>query len=194
MDKYLLDTNAFFEMLSFLAGKNVRRDGYDYEDIKKGECYISKLTELEIISVIGKYRRGEPAQWQKCDRMISLDETRCNHNYYNKGKKPWNNRLCRDLHKLVKEILQGKSSVFKVNVLELDEEIINRAEVFMMYSSKFNFGSQDALIAATALVNSEDGNVLQVVTSDRGLRAAMKEEGMAFVVPGSQPVVECVRD
>ena len=186
MDKFLLDTNAFFEVLSYLAGKNVRSDGYDFEDIIKGECYISKITELEIISVVGKYGRGEPAQWQKCNRIISEDGTMCNHNYLYKGQKPWNKKLCRDMLKLVKEIIQGSNQILKVNVLELNEEIINRAEVFMMYSSRYKFGSQDALIAATALVYSDSGDNLQVVTSDRALRAAMKEEKMLFVVPGSK--------
>lgn len=45
MKQYLLDTNAFFEMLSFLAGKSVRKDGYDFSDIRKGKCYVSKITE-----------------------------------------------------------------------------------------------------------------------------------------------------
>lgn len=59
MKKYLLDTNAFFEMLSYLVGKNVRKDEYDFADIRQGECYISKITELEVLSVIGKYGRGK---------------------------------------------------------------------------------------------------------------------------------------
>lgn len=184
MDKFLLDTNAFFEMLSYLVGKNVRSDGYDFEDVKNGECYISKITELEIISVVGKYGRGEPEQWQKCARIIAQDGTKCNHHYFHKGQRPWNKKLCRDVLKLVKEILRGCNPMLKVTVLELNEKIINRAEIFMMYSSRYKFGSQDALIAATALVHSEEGNDLQVVTSDRALRAAMKEEGMTFVVPG----------
>ena len=73
MKRYLLDTNAFFEMLSFLAGKSVRRDEYNFEDMRQGECYISKITELEILSVIGKYGRGEPSQWQNCSRQIADD-------------------------------------------------------------------------------------------------------------------------
>ncbi len=72
MKRYLLDTNAFFEMLSFLAGKSVRKDEYNFEDIKQGECYISKITELEILSVIGKYGRGEPSQWQNCNRKQGI--------------------------------------------------------------------------------------------------------------------------
>ena len=192
MDKYLLDTNAFFEMLSYIAGKSVRKDGYDFGNIKNGECYISKITELEIISVVGKYGRGEQAQWQKCNRMINEDGTVCNHNFFSKGQKPWNKKLCRDILKLTKEILEGKNTLLKVEVLELNEQVINRAESFMMHSAKYKFGSQDALIAATALVYSNETDYFQVVTSDKGLRSAMQAEGMKFVVPSSQSMGEGV--
>lgn len=53
-----------------------------------------------------------------------------------------------------------------------------------MYAYKYKFGSQDALIAATAIVHSSDTEPMLVVTSDRALRAAMAEEGMGFVIPG----------
>ena len=179
-----MDTNAFFEMLSFLAGKNVRCDGYDFADIRNEECYISKITELEILSVIGKYGRGEAAQWQRCSRLINENGDRCGHNYYHKGQKPWNKRLCRDMHKLVKEMIDGSSPIFKVNVLEINDAVINRAEGFMMYASKYKFGSQDALIAATSLIHSSDDLPMVVVTSDKSLRAAMAEGGVSFIVPG----------
>lgn len=183
MKRYLLDTNAFFEMLSFLAGKSVREDVYDFEEIKQGECYISKITELEILSVIGKYGRGEPSQWQKCNRQIADDGARCTHHYFHKGSRPWNKRLCADIRKLVKEMIDGTSPIITLHVLDIDADIINRAEGFMMHAVKYKFGSQDALIAATAIVHSAT-DPLFVVTSDKALRAAMKEEGMDFIVPG----------
>lgn len=127
MKNYLLDTNAFFELLSFLAGKNIRQDGYDFADILEGKCYISKITELEILSVIGKYGRGEPSQWQKCSRQIHENGAKCQHQYFHKGQKPWNKKLCRDMYKLVKEMTHGTSPILKVNVLEINAAIINRA-------------------------------------------------------------------
>lgn len=184
MKRYLLDTNAFFEMLSFLAGKSVRRDEYNFEDMRQGECYISKITELEILSVIGKYGRGEPSQWKNCSRQIADDGTKCTHQYFHKGINPWNKRLCIAMRKLVKEMIDGMSPVLKIHVLEINEDIINRAEGFMMHAVKHKFGSQDALIAATAIIRSTEKDPLFVVTSDRALRAAMKAEGMKFIVPG----------
>ncbi len=182
--KFLLDTNAFFEMLSYLAGKGVRRDEYDFADILEGECYISKITELEILSVIGKYGRGEAAQWQQCTRQICEDGTKCEHKYFYKGQKPWNKHLCRDMRKLVKEMINGSSIILKVNVLEINEAIINCAESFMMHAIRYKFGSQDALIAATSIIYSSDEMPMVVVTSDKSLRAAMKVEGVGFIVPG----------
>lgn len=184
MKKFLLDTNAFFELLSYLAGKEVRSDGYDFADIRQGECFISKITELEILSVIGKYGRGEASQWQQCSRQIDQDGTKCGHKYFHPGRRAWNKKLCRDMYRLVKEMVSGNSTVFNIHVLEVNDEIIHQAEVFMVHAYQYKFGSQDALIAATAMVYSLDTEPMLVVTSDRALRAAMDEEGMGFVVPG----------
>lgn len=185
MRRYLLDTNAFFEMLSYLAGKNVRADIYDFHDVRKGKCYISKITELEIISVIGKYGRAEPEQWQTCGRIISEDGAKCEREYFHQGKRPWSRKLCRDLNKLMKEMIHGTSPILNVQVLDINREIINRAEGFMMHAVRHKFGSQDALIAATAIIHSTEDDPMYVVTSDKPLRAAMKAEGMEFIVPGS---------
>lgn len=188
MKKYLLDTNAFFEMLSYLVGKSVRKDEYDFENIIRGECYISKITELEILSVIGKYGRGEPSQWQKCGRQISEEGIKCERKYFYKGNKPWNKKLCRAVYKLVKEVTEGTSPILKVHVLDLNGDIINRAEGFMMHAAKHKFGSQDAIIAATAIIYSTEDNPVFVVTSDKALRLAMTAEGMEFIVPGNSQI------
>lgn len=184
MKKYLLDTNAFFELLRYLSGKPVRKDEYDFTDIRQGECYISKITELEILSVIGKYGRGVPSQWQTCSRQISEAGEKCGKRYFFEGTRPWNNKLCAAMKKLVKEMIDGRSDILKINVLEINEDIINRAEGFMMHAARHKFGSQDALIASTAIIYSTEENPIYVVTSDKALRAAMKAEGMEFIVPG----------
>ena len=184
MKKYLLDTNAFFELLSYLSGRAVRRDNYDFADIRQGECYISKITELEILSVIGKYGRGIPSQWQTCNRQTSEEGTKCNNRYFFEGVTPWNKKLCIAMRKLIKEMIEGRSSILRINVLEINESIINRAEGFMMHAVRYKFGSQDALIASTAIIYSTEEDPMYVVTSDKTLRAAMEAEGMKFIVPG----------
>lgn len=92
--------------------------------------------------------------------------------------------MCRDMLKLVKEIFDGSSPILSITVLDVNADIIDRAKGFMMLSFKYKFGSHDALIAATAIAHSAEDDILQVVTSDRALRAAMKEEGVHFIVPG----------
>ena len=88
------------------------------------------------------------------------------------------------MQKLVKEMITGSSPILKVKVLDVNEEIIDRAEGFMMHASKYKFGSQDALIVATSIIYSSQEEPMIVVTSDRALRAAMLEEGVGFIVPG----------
>lgn len=66
MAKYLLDTNAYFAVLKYIVGEN-RNPAM--EAIANGDCYISELTQIEIISVIGQYARGKTAQKQVCDRV-----------------------------------------------------------------------------------------------------------------------------
>lgn len=113
MKQYLLDTNAFFEMLSFLAGKGVRKDEYDFEDIRRGKCYISKITELEILSVIGKYGRGEQEQWQKCSRQIDQDGNKCTHRYYQKRYETLEQTSMHGYEKIGKRNDRGDKSYLK---------------------------------------------------------------------------------
>ena len=71
----------------------------------------------------------------------------------------------------------------KQYLLDIDDRIINRAEGFLMHAQRYKFGSQDAIIAATAIIHSTQEDPMIVVTSDKALRAAMQAEGMSFCVP-----------
>lgn len=53
----------------------------------------------------------------------------------------------------------------------------------MMHAVRYKFGSQNALIASTAIIYSTEEDPMYVVTSDKALRAAMEAEGMKFIVP-----------
>lgn len=63
--------------------------------------------------------RGEPSQWQNCNRQIAKDGTKYTRQYFHKGIKSWNKRLCTAVRKLMKEMLEGTSPVLKIHVLEL---------------------------------------------------------------------------
>lgn len=71
MEKYLIDTNVFWEILCEMAGITIHGRKFDIGRIKNGECFISEITKVEIMSVMGKYARGEQAQWQLCNRLTS---------------------------------------------------------------------------------------------------------------------------
>ena len=54
MAKYLLDTNAYFAILKYIVEEE---HNSVMEAIVNSKCCISKLTQIEIISVIGQYAR-----------------------------------------------------------------------------------------------------------------------------------------
>ncbi len=56
MAKYLLDTNAYFAILKYIVEEE---HNSVMEAIVNSKCCISKLTQIEIISVIGQYARGK---------------------------------------------------------------------------------------------------------------------------------------
>ena len=65
----------------------------------------------------------------------------------------------------------------KAQILSLSSDIMLEARNFLyQYADLYNFGSHDAIIAATAIVASAHlGSNLALVTSDKGLKAALRE-------------------
>ena len=179
MNKYLIDTNAFWEILCEIAGIPAKGKRFDIEEIKRGDCYISEITKVEIMSVMGKYARGEQAQWQLCNRVIKEDGTRCTTRYFTPGRKRWKNKQTAAMRKLVKDILEGNSQVFRIKVLPVTEDVIREAERFINYAFKYKFASLDAVIAGTACCYDKQN--FQVVTHDASLRNALKDDGIHIV-------------
>ena len=142
---------------------------FDIERIKRGECYISEVTRVEIMSVMGKYARGEQAQWQICNRITGDDGTRCSLRHYNPGRKRWKRKQIAAFRKLIDDIVNGRSSVFKVAVLPITHEVVSEAERFIDLAFKYKFASMDAMIAATAKCYGTDE--ICVVTHDGSLRS-----------------------
>lgn len=176
MEKFLIDTNVFWEIICESAQIPVRGKRFDTEVIRRGECYISEVTCVEIMSVMGKYARGEQAQWQSCNRMIADDGTKCTQRHYNPGRKRWKRKQIVQMRKLINDIIDGESEIFRVTVLPITGEVIAEAERFIDYAFKYKFASMDAVIAATARCYGEEG--LCVVTNDTSLRTALKESGI----------------
>lgn len=154
---YMLDTNAFFNFIKYTS-LSLGDDSNDtikeaVKKIKTSECYISLISTVEIISVIGKYARGGAGA-------------------NNKRMKP---KAVQQWIKLVEDILSGKSSLLSVSTLTFSENTIAEAKIIVQYALLHNFGSLDAIIAATAKACCSEKcteNII-LITSDKGLKACL---------------------
>lgn len=169
---YLVDTNAyhlFFTNRSLEARTRLESLLTNNGNV---EFYISEITSMEIYSVLGKDRRGITYQEQSCTRNLS--EGVCTQTWLTAGRKGIRDKEFRLLIKLVSDI-QDQAGAIRASILSLDPDVILRAKEFLIdYADRFNFGSQDALIAGTAIAyKNRHGSELTVITSDKGLKAAL---------------------
>lgn len=184
--KFLLDTNAY--CLFFNGEKNSAF--YNLESkVKEHQIYsfyISEVTSLEIYSVIGKMRRGVLPQQQQCNRAIRNGDqlSTCNHTWYVAGNKKLNKNLFKDITKLLNDI-ESQRGYIQANVLPYSPASSNRGKQFLRkYSHKYKFGSQDAMIVGNLIQAKEEGlDNLILVTSDKSLIAALKDEDISYFDP-----------
>lgn len=152
--KYMLDTNAFFNFIKYNASSANVDEALvkNIDEIRNADCYISLISTVEIISVIGKYARGGAGAGGKMKPKVV---------------KKW--------IKLVEDIISGNSPILKVSTLSFSEETIAEAQNIIQYALIHNFGSLDAMIAATAKChfgNQKYAN-MALITSDKGLKACL---------------------
>lgn len=175
MNYYLLDTNVFFDILEAIS--NGTPDA-KFDAIMGGKCYISELTRIEIISVLGKHARGCAKQWQPCTRIINEAGDVCGAQFLVPEKKRWKKRTVGEWRKLIKDITEGNSTVFSVEVLPVTDAVCKIAGQFVGNALQYNFGSLDAMITATAMEHRRRTNEdLMIVTYDKKLLAAIRAEG-----------------
>ena len=178
MTKYLLDTNAYFALLRYVSTD----DNNEVNDkILKGECCISKVTQIEIISVIGKYARGTSGGVQVCSRIHKATGAVCGNQYVIQKQKKWSQAKLKGWLKLEKEVSSGCNSLFNVKVLEIDPRVIAEAEIFIQNALIHNFKSMDAVILGTAKANSTDSEKMVVVTADKALKAGMDKINYPYI-------------
>lgn len=170
MADYLLDTNAYFALLQYIASGDSKEE---YEKIINGKCYISKLTQIEIISVIGQYARGSSRSIQVCERIHEGETNPCGKLYVVAKKRKWSAQKVRDWIKLESDISKGRNSKINVEVLDVDCNVIAEAQKFIEKALLHNFKSMDAMILGTAKANSKVNEKMIVVTADKGLKAGM---------------------
>lgn len=170
MKKYLLDTNAYFALLNYVSTED---NNEIIDNILAGECYISKATQIEIISVIGKYARGSSGGVQVCKRTHKDTGMECGMQFITPKQKKWSQAKLKGWLKLEKEVASGSNCLFNVKVLEINSDVMAEAEDFIQNALKYNFKSMDAVILGTAKAYSTDAETMVVVTADKALIAGM---------------------
>ena len=188
---FLLDTNAYFH---FFRNPKTRSQSetqlYTHlvQKLQEGgviSFYISEITSMEIHSVLGKYRRGSPAQRQQCEREIvaSSEGIKCSNVWVFPRSKPMKPKVFRDMQKLISDIEASKGSI-QAAILRLDQASIDRAKKLLLrYADRYNLGSHDALVGGSLIVAREKGMDLTLITSDRGFKAVLREESIPFYDP-----------
>lgn len=152
-DVYILDTNAFFNYIkNIFSNDSDEKTKENMNKIKNGECYISIISTIEIISVLGKYARGG-----------------------NGAEKPMKPKAVKRWIKLINDILNNNSSFLTITILPFDEKTIYAAKNIIQHSMRHNFGSLDSMIAATARIHFSENDIRNkyLVTSDKGLKACL---------------------
>lgn len=176
---YLLDTNAYFNFMRYSTHALGDGDAFDatVSQIKAADCCISQISLIEIISVLGKYARGKSAGKEKCDCVIDDAGTMCPHYKVIQGRKRWSNKRKKAWIKYFDEIKSGTSTLLKVRILPLDNEVWKEAEKIIPLSMEYKFASLDALIAATARTEQTKAGTRRftVVTSDKSLKCALSK-------------------
>ena len=178
--EFLLDTNAFYNLLKAL-NPATKEDGAlptSVAQLKNQKLIVSSITEVEIISVLGKYARGSQGGVSKCNCIISPEGHICQNNRYTEPRKKWNNKRIKAWIQLIDEIFGGTSQLLSVSIESFDTSTIIEAKNVIKYALVHNFASMDAMIAATAKLARDGNRDLTVVTSDKGLKACLSKIGV----------------
>lgn len=173
--EFLLDTNAFYNLLKAMNPETSEQDALigSIATLKHAKLVVSSITEVEIISVLGKYARGSQGSISKCNCQISPEGHICQNNRYTAPRKKWNKKRVKACLQLISDIFEGKSKLLTVNIEPFDSTTIAEAKNVIRYALVHNFASMDAMIAATAKLARNNSRDVTVVTSDKGLKACL---------------------
>lgn len=178
--EFLLDTNSFYNLLKAM---NPETKGHDalpasIAALKSKKLIVSSITEVEIVSVLGKYARGSQGSVSKCNCKISPEGHICQNSRYVEPRERWNNKRIKAWLQLINEIFAGTSQLLAVSVEPFDSATIAEAKNVIKHALIHNFASMDAMIAATAKLAQDNSRDITVVTSDKGLKACLSKIGV----------------
>ncbi len=173
--EFLLDTNAFYNLLKAMNPETSGQDALVdlVTTLKNAKLIVSSITEVEIISVLGKYARGSDGGVSKCNCRISPEGHICQNNRYTVPRKKWNKKRIKAWLQLIDDIFKGKSQLLTVGIEPFDLTTVAEAKNVIRHSLIHNFASMDAMIAATAKLARDNSRNVTVVTSDKGLKACL---------------------
>lgn len=178
--EFLLDTNAFYNLLKAMNPETSERSVLDgsLATLKNAKLIVSSITEVEIISVLGKYARGVQGGHSKCNCQISQEGHICQNTRYTAPRKKWSNKRIKAWLQLINDIFGGNSSLLTVNIEPFDLTTVAEAKNVINHALIHNFASMDAMIAATAKLARNNSRDVTVVTSDRGLKVCLSKIGV----------------
>lgn len=173
--EYLMDTNAFFNLLKAMNPDSGGQDALSeaIKELLSQKLTVSSITKVEIISVLGKYARGNQGGFQKCNCVISQNGQLCQNSRYLKPRKKWNSRTTKAWLQFIDEIFEGRSKLLSVEVEPFNTSTVSEAQNIIMHALTHNFASMDAMIAATAKIARKNDRNITVITSDKGLKACL---------------------
>ena len=153
---YVLDTNALFNTLKNISDSSTASQE-SIDKLKAADCYISELSTLEIKSVLGKYARGGQGAAKKMSK-----------------------KMINQWQKLIKEVTEGSSKIFRVKIIPFDNMILKEAKSVINYTIIHNFGSLDSIIMATTkiLISQNGYDNAKLVTSAKGMLAGLYRCGI----------------
>ena len=173
--EFLLDTNAFYNLLKVINPETSEQSALvgSIATLKHTKLVVSSITEVEIISVLGKYARGSQGGISKCNCQISSEGHICQNNRYTVPRKQWNKKRIKAWLQLIGDIFEGKSKLLTVVIEPFDSTTVAEAKNVITHALVHNFASMDAMIAATAKLARNNGRNVTVITSDKGLKACL---------------------
>ena len=130
IQNYLLDTNAYFNLLKLVYQYKDKEDSCPekVKKLKESNLFISTVTKVEIISVLGKYARGNNGGYNKCNCVIDPSGLVCSHYKYTAPRKKWSNKQIKAWLQLIDETVTGKSAFTKLDLLPFSEQTISEAQ------------------------------------------------------------------
>ena len=178
---YLLDTNALFDIMLNLNGQKVVNCNNNIKYLNNNTVVISEISTIEIYSVIGKYCRTSISQQCNCGRTL-INGSRCEHIYVTKGSKKINAKVMKRIYKFTRDVLLNKNPKLKIKIININKEIIDEAYNLIQKALNYNFGSMDAMIAATAKwYQKKYSEHVTVMTADMSLKTALSEYGISVL-------------